>query len=166
MGFFDNLYNTQPTDQNLSNDENNPISFLQNMALLGGMRQAGLTDSQISDPLNQKFWQRFQKLPPSGPMTLDQLVAYTGGADRGVTKDEFNALNPYVQQQILADPLTFLRGQLGLTNDPNAFLQNTGGSGDLLSIGAEGGVKNLGQVGWQPGVGLVRDPSNYMQVLS
>lgn len=112
---------------------------------------------------------RFGKDLPSGPMTLDQLVSYTGGSDRGVTKEEFGQIRPEVQQQILKNPKQFLSGQMDYVNGtsaygPDTFLQNQGGSGDLLSIGAEGGVSSLNKLNWKEGVGLTMGPGTYMGV--
>lgn len=62
--------------------------------------------------------------------------------------------------QIAANPLT----KAGL--DPyqwSAYTAN-GANGDLLSVGAEGGVKSYNNLKWVPGVGLVRPNSDYMQV--
>lgn len=112
---------------------------------------------------------RFGKDLPPGPMTLDQLVSYTGGSDRGVTKEEFAQLKPEVQQAILNDPKQFLMGAMDYVNGvsaygPDTFLQNQGGSGDLLSIGAEGGVSSLNKLNWKEGVGLTMGPGTYMGV--
>ena len=127
----------------------------------------------------QEFMQRFGSAMPTGPMTLADLIKYTG--NNGVTAGEFGSLNPQVQQSILNDPATFLKGQMGYNYTPptrtlsglidnnNPFAkyavsQNRGGSNDLLSVGAEGGSKDLSQLHWQPGVGLVQSPSNYKAV--
>ena len=116
----------------------------------------------------QDFMQRFGSMP-TGKMTLADLIKYTGGENNGVTAGEFGRLNPQVQQSILNDPMTFLKGQMGYADTSNPFSkyavsQNKGGSNDLLSVGAEGGSNDLSRIGWEPGVGLVQSPNNYKAV--
>ena len=141
----------------------------------------GLYSLKRDVQMPQDFMQRFGGAIPTGPMTLADLVKYTGGENNGVTAGEFGQLHPKVQQAILNDPATFLKGQMGynytpptrtlsgLTDTNNPFAkygvsQNRGGSNDLLSVGAEGGSRDLSRVGWKPGVGLVQSPSNYKAV--
>ena len=128
----------------------------------------------------QDFMSRFGGAMPTGPMTLADLVKYTGGANNGVTEGEFNQLHPQVQQSILNDPGTFLRGQMGY--GPQAATRNgfgamtpaqspyaqfgvkQGGNGDLLSLGAEGGSIDPRKMYWDPSVGLVQAPNNYKPI--
>ena len=58
----------------------------------------------------QDFMQRFGSMP-SGPTTLADLIKYTKGDNNGVTASEFGRLNPQVQQSVLNDPATFLKGR-------------------------------------------------------
>lgn len=67
----------------------------------------------------------------------------------------------YAQEQLANDPLA----KAGLNPDQwKSYTGNGGGSGDLLSVGAEGGIQNYNNLKWVPGVGLVHPRSDYMQV--
>jgi hypothetical protein len=179
----------------------------------------------------------FNKAFQGASLTPQDIVALTGGDNAGVSAGEWAQLSPDIQQAILNDPGTFLRGQFGKTygaspydlehrlgskyvdasgnvvaNDDTTYVDdfgkirrgewevfanpnfgdkqwfadqiaanpltkaglnpdqwktytaNGGGSGDLLSVGAEGGIKDYKNLKWVPGVGLVHPRSDYMQV--
>lgn len=130
----------------------------------------------------QDFIQRFDGAIPTGPMTLADLVNYTGGEKNGFTAEKFAMLNPGAQKGILSDPATFLKGQMGYgpqvakrigisdqftEGNPLAKFtvkQGQGGSRALLDFGVEGGSRDLSQLQWDPSIGLIQSPSNYIGV--
>jgi len=178
----------------------------------------------------------FNKVFQEARLTPQDIIALTGGDNAGVSAGEWARLSPEVQQAILNDPGTFLRGQFGktygaspydleqrlgskyvdasgnaVTNDDTTYTDDfgkirrgeeevfanpnfgdkqwfadqiatnpltksgldpyqwgsymtNGANGDMLSVGAEGGIKDYQNLKWVPGVGLVRPNSDYMQV--
>lgn len=110
--------------------------------------------------------------PDGTPITDDSQVVFD--QERGRMLTEVNGeyvdavKNPhygdktYLDEQLKANPLA----QAGY--DPQqwkTYTRNGGGSGDLLSVGAEGGIRNYDNVKWVPGVGLVHPNQDYMQVI-
>lgn len=178
----------------------------------------------------------FNKVFQEARLTPQDIIALTGGDNAGVSAGEWARLSPEIQQAILNDPGTFLRGQFdktygaspydleqrlgskyvdasgnAVTNDDTTYTDDfgkirrgeeevfanpnfgdkqwfadqiatnpltksgldpyqwssymtNGANGDMLSVGAEGGIKDYQNLKWVPGVGLVRPNSDYMQV--
>lgn len=151
--------------------------------------QRGAYNLKPEIAMPQEFLSRFGSAMPTGAMTLEQLVQYTGGERNGFTPEKFGMLNPNTQKGILSDPATFLKGQMGFgpqvvshntpglrlsdyasakaAENPNAKYtvpQGQGGSRALLDFGVQGGSRDLSKLYWDPTVGLVQDPSNYMNI--
>ena len=152
----------------------------------------GLPADTKLTPDDRIMLQNFHSLAPKGPMTEDQFLAY-GKGSTGIAKSTLDQLNPQTKAAVLNDPVTFFKGQLGATDLPDSYYktvpsmypyevggpaqaptrQNISGvapvrynsaNHSFLSVGAEGGSANLGNLQWMPGVGLVQDPNNYMTV--
>lgn len=177
----DGLYFTDMNGNVLQNGEDISSSYIYDPKADGRDGNQGVYNLKKEVAMPQEFLTRFGAPEPTGPMTLPELVKYTGGANNGVTEGEFNQLTPQVQKAVLNDPSTFLRGQLGFGPKPGgqrtglstvtqdeapyakyAVGQNQGGSQDLLSVGAAGGSRDLSKLYWDPKVGLIQAPNNYM----
>lgn len=231
----------------ITSDMQRQYQLLKESGLYGGIFGSALGKTPYSD-------ESFNAAFHGAKLTPQDIFALTGGEDRGVTQGEWDRLSPEIQQAILNDPATFIRGQFGKTYDnmttqnnqnmtgagfmyadgtpivgsaidmfgrissegsnlfnsedgkyysmrngesveavknPNylsktyaqeqlandlltkaglnpdqwmSYTGNGGGSGDLLSVGAEGGIQNYNNLKWVPGVGLVHPRSDYMQV--
>lgn len=174
------------TDMNgnvLQNGADLSSSYTYDPKANGRNGELGVYNLKPEVAMPQEFLTRFGAPEPTDPMTLPELIKYTGGANNGVTEGEFKSLNPAVQKAVLNDPSTFLKGQLGfgpkvggqrtglgtVTQDEAPYAkyavgQNNGGSQDLLSVGAEGGSRDLSKLYWDPKVGLIQAPNNYMAV--
>lgn len=177
----DGLYFTD-MNMNALGNEDISSSYTYDSNANGRNGDQGVYNLKQEVAMPQEFLTQFGGPAPTGPITLPELIKYTGGKkpEFGVTEEKFKQLNPSVQKGILSDPATFLKGQMGFgpkaayrdiaarnapwidAESPNAqYAVKQGFEKDLLKFGGEGGSKDPKKIYWDPKVGLVQDPQNY-----